>query len=902
MQVTAPLNDTKNAPGFLMANFIIRAFEEGGSFSTDRFSIPVSPFSNYVGIKTPETTSGNYYLETDADHIMQLATVDEFGKATSRSNIEVKVYKLDWRWWWDNYNQDLSSYIGSNYHEPIYSQQLTSSNGKASFKFRVNQPNWGRYLIYAKDVESGHACGKVVFVDWPSWAGKSPKGNEGSNVLTINTDKQEYKVGEKVKVIIPTSATGKVLVNIENGSHTVMSKWIDAKKGNTEYEFTVTKEMTPNIYVFTHFLQPHSQTINDLPIRMYGVASLMIKDENTILKPKIITDAVWKPESKAVVKVSEDHGKEMAYTLAIVDEGLLDITRFKTPSPWDAFYAKEALGVKTWDVFDNVIGAFGKAMMRILSIGGDDALNAKPENSAQRFKPMVRFVGPFLLKKGETANHTIDIPQYVGSVRVMVVAGNNGAYGNAEKAVPVRKPLMILSTLPRVLSPNEEVDLPVTVFAMEKKVKQATITVTTDKFVKSLNGNSQTVSFNAIGDKVIHFKLKTADMLGVSKITIQAKGAGEVTTETIEIALRANNPVMTDADEFVLSASKGLNATYTPMGLKGTNKAYIELSTLPAINLSQRLEYLIQYPHGCVEQTTSSVFAALYLSDLIELNPAYKTLIDQATKAAINRLKSFQTPSGGFSYWPNLNEADNWGTTYAGHFLIEAKAKGYTLPYGLLDNWKKFQKQKAQNYINTKNTTYVGEDFAQAYRLYTLALAGSPELGAMNRLKEDKRISNETKWRLAATYAIAGQTDVAKKMAATIPLKTNSYANYYYTYGSYERDDAMMLETMTLLKDNNNAFIKVKEMATKLGDNNYWMSTQTTAYSLMVIAKYAKLNNSNTPISAEVMIGSDKTSIPEFTKTKYKLKTILRFSYNHDGLQSSRGIHRELASSGCTLR
>lgn len=869
--VNAQLSDAKDAPGFLSANFTIRAFEEGGSFSTDRFTIPVSPFTSYVGVKVPDTKDGEQYLETDMDHNIQIATVDEFGKTTSRSNIEVKVYKLDWRWWWDNYNQDLSSYIGSNYHEPIYSEQLSSSNGKANFKLRVNQPSWGRYLVYVKDVESGHACGKVVFIDWPSWAGKSPKGNEGSNVLTVNTDKNEYKVGEKAKIIIPSPSGGKALINIENGSRTLLSKWIDTKPGNTEYEFTVTKEMTPNIYVFVHLIQPHSQTINDLPIRLYGVASLMVKDENTILKPVIKTEAVWKPESQEIVKVSEADGKEMAYTLAIVDEGLLDITRFKTPDPWKAFYAKEALGVKTWDIYDNVIGAFGNAMSRILSIGGDDELNNKPENSALRFKPMVRFVGPFHLKKGETATHKINIPQYVGSVRVMVVAGYQGAYGNSEKAVPVRKPLMILSTLPRVLGPGEEVDLPVTVFAMEKKVKNVSVTVTTDKFAETIGDNTQNVSFSSVGDKVLNFKLKIKDALGVSKIKIVAKGAGETAGETIEIAVRANNPSITDADEFVLSSSKNLSVNYSPVGISGTNKAYLELSTLPSINLSQRLEYLVQYPHGCVEQTTSSVFAGLYLNDISELNANQKTFIDNATKAAINRLKSFQTSSGGLSYWPGLNNADDWGTNYAGHFLLEAKAKGYSLPYGLLDNWKRYQKQKAQNFSGNKNTAYYGEDLSQAYRLYTLALAGAPELGAMNRLKERANLSNEVKWRLAAAYALVGQQDVAKRMIANISYTPKPYADYYYTYGSLERDDAMILETMVLLKDNSNAFLKVKALAAKLGDNEYWFSTQSTAYCLMAISKFAKANEANSNLSAEVRIGNETITVTDFTKTKFKI-------------------------------
>jgi len=878
--VKAQLSDTKNAPGFLAANLTIRAFEEGGSFSTDRFTIPVSPFTNYVGIKVPETKDDEHYLETDIAHNIEIATVDEFGKATSRSNIEVKVYKLDWRWWWDNYNQDLSSYIGSNYHDAIYSENISSFKGKANFKLRVNQPSWGRYLVYVKDLESGHACGKVVFIDWPSWAGKSPKGNEGSNALTVNTDKEKYNVGEKAKILIPSPKGGKALITIENGSRTLSSKWIETKKGVTEYEFTVTKEMTPNIYVFVHLIQPHAQTINDLPIRLYGVASLIIIDDNTILKPKIKTDAVWKPETQVVVKVSEENNKEMAYTLAIVDEGLLDITRFKTPNPWNSFYAKEALGIKTWDIYDQVIGAFGNAMSRILSIGGDDALNNKPENSTLRFKPMVRFVGPFYLKKGETASHTINIPQYVGSVRVMVVAGYQGTYGNAEKAVPVRKPLMILSTLPRVLGPGEEVNLPVTVFAMEKKVKNATITITTDKLTQVINGNSQTVTFNAVGDKVVNFKLKIKDALGVSKIKIVAKGAGEIASETIDIAVRGNNPVITEVDEYVLSANKNASVNYLPIGIGGTNKAFVELSTLPSINLSQRLEYLVQYPHGCVEQTTSSVFAGLYLSDMTDLSNNQKKFIDNATKAAINRLKGFQTSTGGLSYWQGLNAADDWGTNYAGHFLIEAKAKGYSLPYGLLDNWKKYQKQKAQNYASSKNTAYYGEDLTQAYRLYTLALAGTPELGAMNRLKETSSLSAEAKWRLSATYALIGQSEVAKKMIYKIPSTPKVYQDYYFTYGSLERDEAMILETMILLDDQANAFLKVKSLATKLGNNEYWFSTQSTAYCLMAISKFAKTNGIQSNMSVDLKIGTENITVSDFSKTKFKMVELKNANYS----------------------
>lgn len=141
----------------------------------------------------------------------------------------------------------------------------------------------------------------------------------------------------------------------------------------------------------------------------------------------------------------------MAYTLAVVDEGLLDLTRFATPDPWKTFNAREALGVNTWDMYNFVVGAYGGRIEQLFSIGGDDALNKGPKAIVNRFKPVVRFEGPFYLKKGEKKRHSYLMPNYNGRVRVMVVAGDGTAYGHSEKSLPVRKPVMMLGTLPRVI-------------------------------------------------------------------------------------------------------------------------------------------------------------------------------------------------------------------------------------------------------------------------------------------------------------------------------------------------------------------------------------------------------------------------------------------------------------------
>ncbi len=838
-----------SAPGMLNASFFIRVFEEGGNASVDRFTLPYSPFKSYVGIKVPDGNANTGMLQTDTNHIVKVVTVDAYGKPVSKKSLTVQIYKVNWRWWWDRYEEDLGNYVGNEYHQPIQKFDISTINGKGTFVLRVNRPDWGRFLVKVTDNESGHSTGQTVYIDWPAWAGKPDRGdNKGATLLTFTADKPKYNVGDMVNLTIPTGAEGRALVSIETGTKVLEAHWVEAKKGNTNFSFPVKSEMAPNIYVHVTLVQPHAQVHNDLPIRLYGIIPLLVEDPKTHLRPVIQTAEVWKPESKASVTVAEENGKPMTYTIAVVDEGLLDLTRFKTPNPWDYFYAREALGVKTWDLYDDVMGAFGGQLGKLLALGGGDEASGKDGKKANRFKPMVKFMGPFHIGKGEKKTSEFMIPQYVGSVRVMVVAGEDFAYGSNDKTVPVRKPLMILGTLPRVVGPNEEVDLPVTVFAMEKFVKNVSVSVSMNNMFMLEDAGSKNVSFTDIGDEVVTFKLKVAPKLGIGKVKIFAKSSGETAANDIEIDVRNPNPKVTDVIETVIDAGKTWSTEYTPVGMAGTNAGTLEISNIPPIDLGRRLKYLIEYPHGCIEQTTSSAFPQLYLSNIMELNSDFKTRIDQNIRAAINRIRLFMTSSGGFAYWPGENEADEWGSNYAGNFLIEAEAKGFTVPQGTLDNWRRYQKQKANSWMRHARNSYYwyyNEDLNQSYRLYTLALAKTPELGAMNRLKEDPMISLSAKWELAAAYVLAGQPEVAKKLVYNVATVVNEYTEMSWTYGSSDRDEALIAEALTLMGERAKAAPVIKQISTALSDEHRWMSTQTTAYCLMAVSKFAGANGAS---------------------------------------------------------
>jgi uncharacterized protein YfaS (alpha-2-macroglobulin family) len=861
--INADVEAEKEAPGQLRANFMVKVFEPGGNFSINQVSLPYNVYSGYVGIKAPKGESLSGMLVTGQDHIFDIADIDTKGNLVHGTRtVEVELYKIKWHWWWDNTGNEVSNFTQDKYNKLIKTETVTLVNGQGKWKLRINQPEWGRYLVKVKDEQTGHTTGKELYIDWPNWAQRLQEDNPNeAAMLSFTSDKKNYRVGEDATLTIPTPANGRALISFENGTRVLKTDWINTQKGETQYHFKIDETMSPNVFVNVTLLQPHSQTLNDLPIRMYGAIPLLVDNPATILKPVITMPDKIRPETRSAITVSEASGKEMTYTVAIVDEGLLDITNFKTPNPHEAFYAREALGVKTWDLFDYVIGAYGGDLERILSIGGDaGGRNLNKNITVNRFKPVVKFMGPFHLNAGERQTHAFTLPQYIGSVKAMIIAGHEGSYGFTDKDVIVKKPLMILATLPRVLGPTEKIQLPVTVFATENNIKTVTVDVQSNAF-SNLAGNShQTVSFTKPGDQIVTFALDVKDFIGIGKVHVIAKSGSETAAYDVELSVRNPNPGITQILEKELNPGETWSTAYTAIGMAGTNKTTIEASNIPPLNLAKRLNYLIDYPHGCVEQTTSAVFPQLFLAQLTDLSPAQKAFTDRNIKSGIAKLNGFQLPGGGLSYWPDGGEPNEWGTNYAGHFMLAAQAAGYAMPVGFLEHWKVYQRQKALTWAPDSRSFY-GADLVQAYRLYLLALAHAPELGAMNRLKEFPYISVEAKWRLAAAYKLAGQPEIGLSMVAGLPLTIKPYNSLWGTFGSDLRDEAMILETLTLLGKKQQAAGMLRTVASRLSQGDDWYSTQTTAYSLIAIAEYCGKNASGSKLIFNYQVNSSHGNV-----------------------------------------
>lgn len=882
--------------GFLKAHFMAKVYEKSGDFSVGHTSKIISPYQQYVGLITPKGDAKRNMLLTDTEHTFEVATVKDNGKPNPNTTVEAFIYKIDWKWWWDSSKENLSSFHSSNHKNLVHKTTVkTNQQGLGKFNFSLAYPEWGRYLVRIVDAK-GHACSKTIYIDWPGWAGKSRKADPSQEtMLLFSTDKKRYNVDQTAIVTFPSPKEGRALISIENHQEVLDMYWVDTKEEETKFKLPIKRHYTPNVYINITLLQPHIHTTNDLPIRLYGIMPIAVEDKQTHIQPVLDMPNTLEPEETVEITVSEKDHRAMSYSIAIVDEGLLDLTNFKTPNPWPYFYTRQALGVRTWDIYDYVVGAYGGSINQVFSIGGDGSVASRQSKKTNRFKPMVIVKGPFHINANQSKTHQIKIPKYIGSVRTMVVAVNtkDRAFGKTEKTTAVKKPLMLLTTLPRKVSYQEKIRIPVTVFALEEHIKDVILQIQTDKGVTLMDSNpKKEIQFKQTGDQITYYELAVTKNLNIkeSKITVTATSGKEKASYTTIIPITHPNTSLTKSKSITIEPNSKKEINLELFGEKGSNKYKIELSSLPQINLGKRLDYLIKYPHGCIEQTTSSVFPQLYLSSIEQCDAKTLNKIEYNITQGIERLGNFALYNGGMSYWPNQNEgsANDWGTSYAGHFLLEAENLGYNyaIDATLKENWIEYQQKIAKQHYGNNSL------FNQAYRLYTLALANHADLSSMNRLKETLENKNSsdvnTKFRLAAAYGVIGHKDIAKEILSDIDQSKILDSNHSENFGSIERNQAMALETYIILEEQNKAEILVKKISKSLSSEKY-MNTQTTAYCLLAMAKYRNAIN-HKGIQANIISHQDKQSVQSY-------KSVHSLPYKSISLEEDQKINIENQSN-----
>ena len=732
---------------------------------------------------------------------------------------------------------------------------LLTCNGTTSVTFNIPDDKWGNYLFVVNDRQGGNMFAKVISFDWGY--GHSSSGSGAPAQLSMKATADSYQVGEKIVVTFPANDKAKALVTVEANDRVLQTQLVENLGQEGKVEITATEEMIPNVYVYVALIQPHDAN-NDMPIRLYGVVPVKVENKKLQLQPNIQVPETANTKKQLDVKVSESAGQAMTYTLAVVDEGILGLTNFSTPNPYGYFNSKQALSVRTWDNYASIVDAFSGELGSVYAIGGDGVLNQEITLD-KRFKAYAVTLGPFELKAGQTNTHSFEVPQCSGALRFMVVAKGNGkAFGSAEKRMTVVDPINLYPSAPRVVAPGDELSLKVQVQAPTMKNK--TLQVKFDnKNLEPVGALPTTVQIDGNGEGMIVVKTNIPKTLGNAEMKVSVTGDGYTAESLTEMPIRMPYAERRNTITKEIEAGQTVTVPFNLAGMAGTQQGNITVSSLLPVDLFGRIDYLMDYPHGCLEQMTSKAFPQLYLNYFIELNDQEKDDMRNNIDMAITNLKSYQKSDNSMTNWVGGRYVDPWTEIYALHFLVEANKQGYNVPQYFIDGLLSYQANRAKQWKN--NPDYKQGETIQAYRLFVLALADKAEMGAMNRFKEIEMNFDLTKALAAGAFALTGKTNIAQNLLPVLE-EGKMMSDYYTSFGSRTRDLAFYTYVQMLCDVDQATVQNNINTVCRMISGDRWMDTQSTAFALFVLGKYAeKMNVVNSNLSATVKVNGEARTL-----------------------------------------
>ncbi len=843
--------------GMAKASWISKIMDDGGEISTDYLIQNIWPSPAYVGVKFNANHS-RYHVDASNGEHLELIALDEKENALAGRKIGVELFEVFSEWWYEIRNRNFAGFHYDNYRRKIGDFAVTTNaHGKALLSLNLQQ--YKQYLVKVTDVKSGYRAGEYFSTGW--YYGDNKASKTFASLLSLKSDKENYTVGEKIRLSLPRSANGYFHIAVIRGSRILQQARIKANESTPFFELEATADMCPNAYVDVSLIQPRSGIGSDLPLRLYGIIPVSVERPENRLIPVLKVSQEVKPQQEFELEVSEQYNREMAYHVFIVDEGILSLTRFVTPDPYKEIFAKEALTMMTWDNYSEIIGRLDAATERVISIGGDGVGLDAAEYKNQRFKPLVLRSGPQFLRKAEKRKHRFRINNFVGEVRVMVVANNWQAYGAVEKSVKVKQDLFCQLTLPRAINIGDEISLPVNVFTASDMIRQVKVQLTAEGPIRIVDAAQKAISFDKAGEKMVSFKVRAKDVVGNASVDVRVEGHGLGHSERIEFFIDNPNPITHQTKELYVESGKSITGQLPVYGTKGTRSAVLAISTLPDINLTRLCEELIQYPHGCLEQIVSSAFPQLFLPAFADLHESQDALIRTHIQQSIVKLQRLQRSDGSLAYWPGTPVNCEWANTYAFHFLVEAMNRGFMVPDVLFSNLYKHLRRSTLEYKARQSSELHWPNSNQAYRLYVLSLAGKPEWSMMNRLYSFTHIDLMSRWLLAGAYALAGKSDLSEKLATGQGTEIASYNEMSHTFGSEIRDEALISIILSNMKKMDQAYKTLLHAVKKFKGRQFY-STQEAAFILIAIyhsyTENAKLNHT---LTAEYSWNGKKHSV-----------------------------------------
>lgn len=833
--------------GLLQGKLFTVVFDESGRPVNRENYVSIHTQPYYVGLKTIDS-----YVGLDLPLQFAYCAVDVNDKPVINLKTKFEIIKRDWYTVMEKYGNGYR-YNSQQRERVVYSTNVAiNKNGTATYIPKLNGEYEAR--LYTPGSSAYVSSYFYAYRSGYSENNSFETNNEGN--VEIESDKDEYNTNDEVKLLFKTPFAGKLIVTLEQDR---VIKYYSLKTDNKSavLNFKLANQHVPNVHIGVTLIRAQDDGSNPL-IVAHGYKNIIVKNPEKKLAIKIEAPTSVRSRSKQTINIKTKPNTAVA--VAVVDEGILQIKNYESPDPYKYFYQPRALEIQSYDIYPSL---FPEVMLKKSYSGGDGFDMAKRVNpiTNKRVKLVALWSGLMKSDGSGNAKFDIDIPQFNGNLRIMAVAYTEDKFGAADTNMIVADPIVINSGLPRFASPGDSIIMPITLSNTTKKDLQAIVT-TTVSGPFAVSASKQNVTIKANNELRAFNKITALKNIGAGKITVTVNAGNETFIEETDMTVRPPSSLQKISGSGILAAGKSVDLNVAEDLLAQASSSKIIVSRSPVCQLGKSIEYLIQYPYGCVEQTTSAAFPQLYYNDLAreilqkgqsDPNPNYNVM------QAIAKLQSMQMSSGALTYWPGGDYESWFGTVYALHFLIEAKKAGFDVDKDVQNRMTNFIIRKLGEKITFKyyyNSNQV-KDIAPkevAYSLYVLALAGKPQTSIMNHYKSNLQLlSLDSKYLLASAYSITGN-----KMAFSqiLPPAFSGEVSQTVTGGSFYspiRDEAIALNALIEADANNSQIPLMSKHVTDGLKLNRYCSTQEHVFGFLALGKLAR-NNRNNNATATVMV------------------------------------------------
>jgi alpha-2-macroglobulin len=717
-------------------------FEPGGRLVAERLELPIRTQPLLIGIK-PRFTDDR--AEEGKEALFDILVFDAEGHPVARPGLHWRLLREDRVYDWYRANSSWTWH----YHvvdEPLVSGEIDAPAGVPAVLSQAIR--WGYYRLVVDDPET-HAATSLRFQ--AGWMASAETADTPDRV-EVAVEKSILAPGETTRLRIDGPFAGKAQVTVAS-DHVFETRQVDVAKDGTDIEVTASAQWGAGAYVLVSLYRPLADGQPHDPVRAVGLAWLAIDPKPRTLSVTLGTPERVTPRHAVAVPVTVagalGDGPTFV-TLAAVDEGILQLTRFNPPDPAQFLFGKRRLGIELRDDYGRLLD--GSATRGAIRQGGDAAASGAALGgqglAVVSTRTVALFSGPVRVDGSGSAQITLDLPDFEGQLHLMAVAYNRGAVGRGDARLTVRDPVVAELALPRFLAPGDHARLALMLHNTEGASGDYHVVL------------SATGAARIAADHPLDYALGSGERMldqaeiegideGVGTIAADLSGPGGFTLHRDwQIAVRApqypialeDTAAQAPGEAFAIDAGK-LKA-FVP----GTVHVSLGYSAFAGIDVPSLLQSLYRYPYGCTEQLTSSAFPLIYFNDpgLLGHLPQDRD-VKQRVQQSVDTILDRQDAGGQFGLWSaGDGQASPWLNVRAIDFLVHAKEAGFDVPHAALQRGYAWLAE-AIKHIGEDNRGYYAHaaDATRAYAAYVLARGGRAEIGELRRLHDAAQWSTD---------------------------------------------------------------------------------------------------------------------------------------------------------------